>query len=986
MRFFRAGESPFGEESNVVGMMQFSHPQYLWLLPVLWGFTWWVMRGSLADLGRARGRWALGMRLAVLTLLVLALAGLTIVQPTKTLCTAFVVDVSDSIAPAQRTVVLDYIKTAVKSMKPGDTAALVAFGAEALLDHMPEDKPAFTKIVSTPSTTRTDISAGMQLAMASFPQESGKQIVLFSDGNENLGSALDQAALAQTNDVHISVVPLVRDTTRGEALLLRAETPPEVKIGAPFQVSVLAESLRETDSTLTLYRNDKPVDARQVHLRAGKTVIAFEQSLPDSGLYHYKATLDVPPENDTIPDNNIAYAYTHVAGQPRVLLVEGHPGEAAHLADALKAQHLSVEIGGPERIPARLAECAQYDSLLLADVPAWLMSPAQMAIIRSAVRDTGMGFAMVGGPDTFGAGAFFRTPIEEALPISMEVKNAKRYPSVAVALVIEDLEVQSIVNTSIEAAKATVDLLEPIDFVGALDCNGGWGNNGKPLETGGTWRVPMQAVTDRNAIKNQLNQMTGCGDPPSYAPFLLEAAHKLNETHSTVKHIILVGDGDATYGVSVTPALKHIRQMGITVSAIATGIDGPPAFAYMQDIARQGGGRAYQADKPEDLPGLLVRDQQSVSKPPIYEQPFHALPVDTEHPVSRGIPWDSAPPLRGYVVTTMKETPSAHALLVSPKNDPILAVWPYGLGRSLAFTSDASAHWGADWLGWEKYSPFWAQALRWVLRQQGPADFQTTIAEDQGRASVTIEAVSKDGEFRNQLDLRAHVAFVAAGGGPEGPDSTHEVVMLQQTAPGHYEGGFETRDTGTYVVTIEEHANGTTKAMQTATLVIPYSPEFQTVTPNLALLGQIAERTHGVQSPPAEDVFGKLRFGSRNLRETWPWLLLALAILFLLDVVVRRVLLAWGELFAALRQIILARLPAWRFAGAAPAPVHDPTLGSLLTVKDKGRRPDEKTPPVGALHILDDKRAARTPAPPPVSDSVKTVSSLLEKKRERQGK
>ena len=84
--------------------------------------------------------------------------------------------------------------------------------------------------------------------MASFPPEAGKQIVLFSDGNENLGDLLAQAGQARSSGVRISEVPLVRDTSKGEVLLLHAEAPNEVKQGEPFQVAVVAESLQPTDA------------------------------------------------------------------------------------------------------------------------------------------------------------------------------------------------------------------------------------------------------------------------------------------------------------------------------------------------------------------------------------------------------------------------------------------------------------------------------------------------------------------------------------------------------------------------------------------------------------------------------------------------------------------------------------------------------------------------------------------------------------------
>ncbi len=239
-------------------------------------------------------------------------------------------------------------------MKKDDSAALVAFGAEALLDHVPEDPTPIHKIISTPSTSRTDIAAGIQLAMASFPPDAGKQIVLFSDGNENLGDLLAQAGQARSSGVRISEVPLVRDTSKGEALLLHAEAPNEVKQGEPFQVSVVAESLLPTDGAIVLYRNNEQVEQRAVHLAPGKTVVSFEQSVPKSGLYHFQAMLQVPSGQDTIPDNNVAYAYTRVQGKPKVLIVEGEPGDGQYLAHAMQAQDLDVQLGGPARLPHSL--------------------------------------------------------------------------------------------------------------------------------------------------------------------------------------------------------------------------------------------------------------------------------------------------------------------------------------------------------------------------------------------------------------------------------------------------------------------------------------------------------------------------------------------------------------------------------------------------------------------------------------------------------
>jgi len=989
-------------------VIRFSHPQYLLLLPVVWVYTWWVLRGSLAELGRARGRLAVGFRGALLMLLVLALAGVQLVRPTTTLCTVFVVDVSDSVAPALRAQALDYIRQAAKGMKRDDRAAVVAFGGEALLDRDTAGKDALKDIkslYSIPGASRTDIAAGIQLAMASFPQESGKQVVLFSDGNENLGSALDQSTVAKSNDVRITVVPLARDTSRGEALLLRIETPLEVRQGAPFQVNVLAESLRETDGGITLYRNNSPVETRKVHLRAGKTVVAFEQTTPGSGLYRYRAILDVPAASDTIPDNNSAYAYTRARGKPAILIVEGSPGEGASLAQALRSHDIQVELGGPDRIPASLAECALYDSLVFANVPAWRMSAAQMVIIRSAVRDTGMGFAMVGGDESFGAGAYYKTPIEDALPVSMDAKKKKQLPSVTLVIVIdvsgsmsaEENGVQK-VRLAAEAARAAVALLQPIDQVCVI---------GYDTPDAFVIPVPMTSANNKAQIYRGIDRLSAGGGGIMAFSSLKEAYKQLKGADTQIRHIILCADAtDTEEQEGCIPLARQMAREKITLSVIGFGSPRDPHVRFHQDLAAAGNGHAYLAERLSKLPQIFSSDVMQTSRSLLVEKPVNVRSANSPHSAIRNIPWGSAPPLLGYVCTSKKETPIAQQLLSTPDEDPILATWTYGLGRTLAFTSDATTHWGAHWVGWQDYAPFWSQALRWTLRQGAKSDFQTLLSEEAGKAAITVDAVTTEGDYRNLLDLRAHVAYVdplAAGG----PQATEETIPLEQTAPGHYEGGFDARATGSYVVTVEERKDGNTEAMQTSTLVIPYSPEYQAVQPNAPLLARLAELTGGTLGPAAAEVFGKLRFGSRRLRDLWPLLALAASLLFLLDVAVRRVLLPWDEFFAAVRDVVVERLPKWRRARAPGERRHAPVLDTLLRRKEEVR-PREVPTMAGSLRTLREQATAKRPqmlAPeepdngkipeaPPVAQPVAvppsephtssgTVGNLLQKKRER---
>ena len=116
-----------------------------------------------------------------------------------------------------------------------------------------------------------------------------------------------------------------------------------------------------------------------------------------------------------------------------------------------------------------------------------------------------------------------------------------------------------------------------------------------------------------------------------------------------------------------------------------------------------------------------------MTKSLIVEEPF--LPrVDPGHEALRGIDWSQAPPLLGYVTTSPKSL--AAVGMQAPTKDPVFATWQYGLGRSVAFTSDAKARWAARWLDWPGFGRFWAQAMRWMMRRSPSTDLQLLVSEE----------------------------------------------------------------------------------------------------------------------------------------------------------------------------------------------------------------------------------------------------------------
>ena len=70
-------------------------------------------------------------------------------------------------------------------------------------------------------------------------------------------------------------------------------------------------------------------------------------------------------------------------------------------------------------------------------MPRTRLSDRQLAALQVYVRDLGKGLVMIGGPDSYGAGGYQKTPLEETLPVDMGVRDRKKQPDVALVVVID---------------------------------------------------------------------------------------------------------------------------------------------------------------------------------------------------------------------------------------------------------------------------------------------------------------------------------------------------------------------------------------------------------------------------------------------------------------------------------------------------------------------------------------------------------------------
>jgi uncharacterized membrane protein len=824
--------------------------------------------GRLAVPPTRADRWALGMRGVLVAILIVALVRPVIPRWVDQLNVLFLLDVSDSVSLAARENAYRFVAQAAGAMQPRDQAGLIVFGEEAVVDQPLRSGAKIDRPQAKVGGRGTNLAQALQLALATAPPGHANRFVLLTDGRQNAGNALAVAQAAKDSGADIYYVPAPL-TFKQEVVVESMVLPSEVKYGEPFQAKVVAWSQAETQGRLSLFRNGEFLGSQVVRLTPGKNVYTYRQSLEQSGIHVYQAHIEV--EGDTIDENNRALGTIVVRGRPTVLLAEKERAQGQSLAAALRSQHIDVDLVEADRIPKDVAELQKYDGVILSNVSSLKMSKKQMESIRDYVRDHGGGLMMLGGEESFGLGGYYRTPLEEALPVTMEVKQKLEIPSLAVVLSIDrsgsmamttDSKVTKL-DIAKEASHLVVDLLDDRNEVGVMS----W-------DTEFIWDSPVRPAKDKQAIHNAIATIKAGGGTDGY-PALKESYQVLFDRPALLKHVIFLSDGQMTRG-DFAGLLRRMAKDKITVSTVAIGKDADAQLMF--DVAKWGRGRFYYTEDDSTIPRIFTLETQLASKSSLVEQPFKPSVGAPGHEAIQDIEWKEAPPLGGYVATSLKGT--AEMVLMTHQEDPLLATWRYGLGRSVAFTSDAKAKWAVLWLRWGGFNKFWSQLTRWTLRSGTRTDTVATVSRTDDRGEVVVDAIDPKGEFINFLDSQVGVVS---------PDKQRTVVELEQVGPGRYRGRFPASQEGAYLVGMAQRRGDQMVGSQLAGLVVPYSKELRDLGVDESLLRELSELTGGGVAGQPRDAFLSARRKSRLTLDIWPWLVGLVAVLLIPEIALRRV-------------------------------------------------------------------------------------------------
>lgn len=867
----------------------FDTPLALLLLVPALGLTIALHLASRRRVGLGRRRLALLVRTVVLASLVLALAGFRLVLPVDRLATVYVVDLSDSVGTQGREDALAWLRESLALMPEGDVAGIVGFGRAALVERLPQEVREIDRIATTPVRSATDIGAALRLASALFPDDAQKRIVLLSDGNDTTGSGQSEASLAAARGIQIETRAIGLGAA-DEVLVERLTTPSTSKIGERIEAIVDVRSTIAQPATVRLYANGAQVDSATVDLTVGSNRVSFLVTPKETGFHTFRAVVEAG--RDTFNQNNRADSDTIVKGEPRVLVLAGDEKVAAELVAALEKERQTVDTMVPERLPAGVDGLLEWDSIVLVDVSRLRLSDAQLTGLQHYVRDFGRGLVMIGGPKSYGAGGYTDTPVEETLPVDMGVKDQQKQPDVALVVVIDKsgsmdachcntfnggggggsgiggVRKVDIGKEAILRAAAAMTVRDQLGVV-AFDEKAHW-----VVQT-----QPLGGIAD---LRGNIGGIQPLGQTNIFAG-LEQAVKSLEGTTATRRHIILLTDGWSSSG-QYDAILARMKAAGITLSTVGAGGGSNP---FLAGLAKQGNGRFYQADNPASIPDIFLKETQKVAGQQIVEEPFHPI-LTSQSPILRGI--DALPQLLGYNGTTAKA--AAQTVLVTPRDDPLLAQWQYGLGRSVAWTSDSTGRWAKGWLGWNGFTKFFSQLVSWTFPGEETGGIEATFVTEGNQTRLRVESVAEDGSPRDFYSTAVAITT---------PDLESKALGLSQVAPGVYEVALGEIDPGAYVIRVSQTRPGSTALGRTLGLVAPTPAEYRFLGTNESFLATLRAATGGRAITTPDQPWTHDLSVNASSTDLWPTLLLLALLLWPLDIALRRVSVGRRELVDARR-------------------------------------------------------------------------------------
>ena len=817
-------------------------------------YAWWR---EPERTGSTRRRIAVGLQVASIVLVAVALFDPTV--GSKPPPTTLVLDRSLSIGAASGEAESEWLAANrgcgadCRVVQFGGGAEMTSEGGEGA-DLLPQGTGGGVE------SRESNLGAAMELALARTPR--GGRVVLLSDGRQTAGEPTDLAATARERGVTVDTVALTKGPA--DAAVTRLQAPGALHAGDPLSLEVTVRSTHQSPAVITVRRDGEKVGGQKVALGTGDNPFLFSVKVPQvPGSYGYE--VEVESEGDSRPQNDALGTTVRVEAPPRVL-VAGADGTSA--AELLGADGFEVTPVAARALPTSPAGYKGFDAVVLEDVSADELGKQRAKAIVAAVRTQALGLLAFGGERSFSLGKYYKSPLQNVLPVKSLVPGKLQRKNVAVELVLDRSgsminEVGGVPKIAMAqaAARGALDfLLKHRDQIGIVAFEV------KPKSV-----VPLTRVEPGNvkAIERKINNIPANGGTNVYKG-LAEGVKEIERSTAKERHIILLTDGISEPG-SYARLLPGLKKGHISVATVALGAEAD--FSLLKQIAADTGGNYYKTENARELPKIFDKETRLNTRTVRLRGEIGVSAGDPS-PITGSLVGEHLPPLGGNVVTELKPGAEA-ALLGQDRNhppDPVLAQWQYGGGRVAVWTPGLTPEWAGEWL---RHQQLFQDAGRWVERGVAtPPLTPSLVPGDQRELEV-----APTNHLGQSIVLESLEGSLTSSAGKPVP------LRFEETAPGRWIAPLPALPAGEYGYALASAGAGAL----TGDLAIPYPAEFRLGRIDTTPLGPLATATGGTTLSATDP--GAIEGSSHRI---W-WLFAAAALAcFLIGAGLRLLARGWG--------------------------------------------------------------------------------------------
>ncbi|WP_339741869.1 VWA domain-containing protein [uncultured Rubinisphaera sp.] len=825
----------------------------------------------------------------IAALLILAVAGPLYNLGGEGLDVIVVADRSRSMSPESQRSVVELLNNLERNRSHGDRVALITFGSTAQIERVPSANALFKEYSKPLNIDGSDLNAAVQSAVNISDDKRPTRILVLSDGEAN---GLDPSSAARlAREANVPIDYRLYDRLRvGDIAVESVNLPEKVSPREPFQFSVFVQADQIADGTLVIKRNGQVIATAERSFDLGRNRFLFRDIVDAPGFLNYEAELVL--DGDPIIENNRGEGGLRVDAGPR-LLVLNSDGQAGNLVQALRAGRIDVDVAKAQEFPLSQDTLDPYRAVILENVPARDFGRKKMELLAQYVEDLGGGMLITGGQRSFGVGGYFNSPLDDILPVSMEMREEHRKNRLALAIALDR---SGSMMAPVSGGKTKMDLanlgtaecirlLSPGDSVAVI-----------AVDSSPHRIVPLKNVDNPEAIANQVLGIESMGGGIFVYEALVAAGDELVKAEQSTKHIILFSDAaDSEEPGSYKSLLKSFEGAGITVSVIGLGQTSDPDAKLLEDIAKLGSGNIMFTNDAAELPRLFTEETMSVARSSFIEKDPATQPAGIggqQLTDSRLIgDWGSSPfpNVDGYNLSYLKPDATMGVVSQDEYAAPFSAFWYRGVGRVAAITVEVDGQFSGGLSSWEEYPDFLITHARWLLGGESPEDVFVTVDRDGQDAVATIEL---DPNRPNRGGNEIPEMIVVPPGDERTETFTPEFTWV---GPDTLQARFRMETMGTYRTLVKTSSR---EFQRGPALSLPYSPEFAP-RPGLPsgkeVLAELATLTGGEQRTEVLSIFDNPPRSPKKVSLV-PHLLIMTIVLIILEIAGRRLAL-WSDLF-----------------------------------------------------------------------------------------